>query len=119
MPPGGVSCSFYSLEQCRVTVSGIGGFCTPNAFAAYGAAKAGLNLFALSAAREGAKIGVRVHAVAPSATETDMFRKLMTKEQWPPEKTLDPEEVARVIVQCVQGDLRHTSGEVIYVHKTV
>jgi Protein of unknown function (DUF3551) len=39
VPPGGVSCSFYSLEQCRVTVSGIGGFCTPNAFAAYGAAR--------------------------------------------------------------------------------
>jgi hypothetical protein len=39
VPPGGVSCSFYSLEQCRVTVSGIGGFCTPNAFAAYGASR--------------------------------------------------------------------------------
>jgi hypothetical protein len=39
VPPGAVSCSFYSLEQCRVTVSGIGGFCTPNAFAAYGAAR--------------------------------------------------------------------------------
>ncbi len=39
VPPGAVSCSFYSLQQCQATVSGIGGFCTPNAFAAYGTAR--------------------------------------------------------------------------------
>ena len=88
-------------------------------FAAYGAAKAGLNLFGLSAAREGAPINVRVHTIAPSATETAMFRSLMTPEQYPPEKTLDPADVARIIADCVTGDLRYTSGEVIYVHKTV
>ena len=88
-------------------------------FAAYGAAKAGLNLFGLSAAREGHAIGVRVHTIAPSATETAMFRLLMTAEQYPTEKTLDPADVARIIADCVTGELRHTSGEVIYVHKTV
>ena len=88
-------------------------------FAAYGAAKAGLNLFGLSAAREGEKIGVRVHTVAPSATETEMFRGIMTKDQYPADKTLDPAEVARIIGRCVTGDLRYTSGEVIYVHKTI
>jgi NAD(P)-dependent dehydrogenase (short-subunit alcohol dehydrogenase family) len=88
-------------------------------FAAYGAAKAGLHLFGLSAAREGEGIGVRVHTVAPSATETAMFRGLMTPEQYPPGKTLDPSDVAGVIADCVTGSLRYTSGEVIYVHKTL
>ena len=88
-------------------------------FAAYGAAKAGLHLFALSAAREGEPIGVRVHTVAPGSVETDMFRGLMTKEQWPADKTLDPADVARIIGQCVSGELRYTSGEVIYVHRTM
>ena len=88
-------------------------------FAAYGAAKAGLNLFSLSAAREGERIGVRVHTVAPAATETAMFRGLMTTEQYPAEKTLDPSDVAGVIADCVTGSLRYTSGEVIYVHKTL
>jgi len=88
-------------------------------FAAYGAAKAGLNLFGLSAAREGERIGVRVHTIAPSAVETAMFRGLMTPEQYPAEKTLDPSDVANVIADCVTGALRYTSGEVIYVHKTV
>ena len=88
-------------------------------FAAYGAAKAGINLFGLSAAREGQPIGVRVYTVAPGAVETDMFRKIMTQEQYPKEKTLDPADVAKVIAGCVQGDLRYASGEVIYLHRTV
>jgi NAD(P)-dependent dehydrogenase (short-subunit alcohol dehydrogenase family) len=88
-------------------------------FAAYGAAKAGLNLFGLSAAREGEAIGVRVHTVAPSAVETGMFRALLSPEQYPAEKTLDPADLARMIALCVTGELRYTSGETIYVHKTV
>jgi NAD(P)-dependent dehydrogenase (short-subunit alcohol dehydrogenase family) len=88
-------------------------------FAAYGAAKAGLNLFGLATAREGQGIGVRVHTIAPAATETGMFRKIMSPQQYPPEKTMDPADVARVVVQCVRGDLRYSSGEVIYLHKTV
>ena len=88
-------------------------------FAAYGAAKAGLNLFGLALAREGQPINVRVHTVAPGAVETAMFRSILSAEQWPAEKTLDPAQVARVVAQCIHGDLRHTSGEVIYVHKTL
>jgi hypothetical protein len=29
---GGRNCGFVTLEQCRATVSGIGGFCEPNQF---------------------------------------------------------------------------------------
>jgi NAD(P)-dependent dehydrogenase (short-subunit alcohol dehydrogenase family) len=88
-------------------------------FTAYGAAKAGINLLGLTLAREGQSHGIRVHTVAPGATETQMFRKLMTPEQFSPDKTLDPSDVARVVAQCVTGELAHTSGEVIWVHKTV
>jgi NAD(P)-dependent dehydrogenase (short-subunit alcohol dehydrogenase family) len=88
-------------------------------FAAYGAAKAGLNIFDLVAAREGEPAGIAVHTIAPGAVETQMFRQLMTPEQYPTDKTLAPQEVADVIVQCVIGRLRHTRGEVIYLHKTL
>jgi hypothetical protein len=32
---------------------------------------------------------------------------------------MEPGDVARVILQCVRRDLRYTSGEVIYLHKTL
>jgi NAD(P)-dependent dehydrogenase (short-subunit alcohol dehydrogenase family) len=87
--------------------------------AAYGAAKAALNALTLSLAREGADFGLRVHGVAPAGVETKMLRSVASVEQYPPSKTLDPADVADVIAQCVRGDLRYTSGEVIYVHKTL
>lgn len=90
-----------------------------NGFAAYGAAKAGVNLLGLSLAREGHPHNIRVHTIAPAAVETEMFRGLMTPEQYPTEKTLDPVDVARVIVQCITGDLQYASGEVIYLHKSL
>jgi 3-oxoacyl-[acyl-carrier protein] reductase len=88
-------------------------------FAAYGSAKAAVNLFGRCAAREGQEIGVRVHTIAPAAVETAMFRKILTREQYPTEKALSPTDVARVIVRCVRGDLRYASGEVIYLHKSL
>ncbi|MDB5303576.1 MAG: hypothetical protein JWM97_1125, partial [Phycisphaerales bacterium] len=57
------------------------------------------------------------HTVAPAAVETGMFRKILSHEQYPTEKTLAPEDVAKIIVQCVTGELKHTSGEVIYIRK--
>lgn len=86
-------------------------------FAGYAAAKAGVNLFSMEVAREGAPLGIRVHVVAPGAVETRMLRTAFTTDQVPADRTLAPEDIGRVIAQCVAGDLRHTSGEVIYVHK--
>ena len=85
---------------------------------AYGATKGGINVLGLALAREGAPHGIRVHTVAPAAVETQMFRKLVPHERYPTEKTLAPEDVAHVIGQCVAGDLRHASGEVIWLQKS-
>lgn len=87
-------------------------------FAAYSAAKAGLNLLTLSLAREGAPLGIRVHAIAPAAVETQMFRKILSHDEFPTAKALSPREVAAVIGKCVSGEMRHASGEVIWLQKT-
>ena len=86
-------------------------------FFAYGAAKAGLNTLGLALARAGSGHGIRVHTVAPGATDTEMFRSLPGMRDFPTEKTMDPADVARVIVQCACGELMNTSGEVIYLHR--
>jgi NAD(P)-dependent dehydrogenase (short-subunit alcohol dehydrogenase family) len=88
-------------------------------FAAYGAAKAALNLFGLAAAREGQPHNILVHTIAPGAVETEMFRQIMTPDQYPAERCLTPAEVADLILQCATGRLRHLSGEVIWMHKTL
>jgi NAD(P)-dependent dehydrogenase (short-subunit alcohol dehydrogenase family) len=85
--------------------------------AVYAAAKAGVNLFTKALAKEACAHGVRVYAVAPAGVETQMLRAIISKEQYPEEATLTPEDVAAVIVQCAAGDLWCASGETIYVHK--
>jgi NAD(P)-dependent dehydrogenase (short-subunit alcohol dehydrogenase family) len=106
---GGVIVNISSLAA-RDPFAGLG---------AYGAAKAGLNLLSLALAREGAADHIRVYTVAPGAVETQMLRGIVSREQLPADQTLDPADVARVIAQCAVGDLRYTSGEVIWVHKMV
>jgi len=86
-------------------------------FSAYGATKAGVNLLTLALAREGKPHNIRVHCIAPAGVETALLRTIVSHEQYPTENTLSPEDVARVIVQCVSGDLRHTSGETIFLQK--
>lgn len=86
-------------------------------FSAYGAAKAGVNLLTRALAKEGDRVGIRVHCVAPAGVETGMLRELSTVEQLPTEQVLSADDVANVIVACIQGDLRHASGETIYLHR--
>lgn len=88
-------------------------------FNAYAAAKAGINALGLSLAREGQEHGIRVHSIAPGAVETAMFRKIISPDQFSPENTLDPADVAAVVAKCVTGELAHMNGEVIWMHKKV
>ncbi len=84
---------------------------------AYAVAKAGLNMLTQVTAREGEPLGIRVCAVAPSGVETAMFRSLVSREQVPTDDVLFPEDVADVVANVVDGPLRWTSGEVIYMHR--
>lgn len=105
-------------ESPRATVVNVSSMATRDPFAgffAYAAAKASVNLMAQSCAKEGAAIGVRAFAVAPGAVETPMLRANFGEEVIPREKTLAPEEVARVIVSCIAGERDAENGGVIWV----
>jgi 3-oxoacyl-[acyl-carrier protein] reductase len=83
-------------------------------FAAYAASKAGVNLLGLVLSREGVAHGIRVHTIAPGATETEMLRTIVSRDKLPPEQIMSPEDVAEVVACCVTGTLKDTSGEVLY-----
>lgn len=84
-------------------------------FFAYAASKAAVNLMAKSAHEEGHRDGIRSWAVAPGAVETPLLRSLFNEQTIPKQRTLSPETVAGVIVECLGGDRDGASGEVIWV----
>ncbi len=81
---------------------------------AYATAKAALNMWTRSTAREGQDVGIRAVAVAPGAVETPMLRALFDEATIPKHKTLAPADVARVIVDCVAGTHPFEPGETIF-----
>jgi NAD(P)-dependent dehydrogenase (short-subunit alcohol dehydrogenase family) len=82
-------------------------------FAMYAAAKAGVNMFTHSAGQEGMPINVRVVAVAPGAVETPMLRSLFSESIVARDRTLTPQAVAQVLIDCLQGKRAFRNGETI------
>lgn len=82
-------------------------------FFVYAASKAAVASLVRSAAKEGEAIGVRAYAVAPGAVETTMLRAIVSEGDLPRSATLDPADVAGVIVDCVLGRRAEPSGSTI------
>jgi len=86
---------------------------------AYAAAKAGVNMLTLSAAREGKDLGIRVIGVGFGAVETKMFRDLPVASKVPAAHILSPQEAADAILAAIDGGLAYASGETVYIHRNV
>lgn len=79
----------------------------------YGAAKSALNVLGRASTREGRGYGVRLFTVAPGAVETGMLRAIWSEAQLPRTNTLNPDEVAAVIVACAAGERDVDAGGLI------
>lgn len=77
----------------------------------YCASKFGLNGFTEALAREVAGEGLRVYAVCPGGVDTKMHRDLFPDAD--PRSLLQPEEVARLIVDLATGRRRVSSGTAV------
>lgn len=97
-----------------VNVSTIGTLDPFPGFFAYAGAKSAVNSFARSCAKEGAALGIRAFAVAPGATDTPMLRSMFDETALPPSHCLHAEDVAAVIVECVEGGRDAENGGTIY-----
>ncbi len=102
---------------CVVNVSSWASLDPFPGFFAYAASKAALNLMATSCAQEGAAFGVRAFSVAPGAVETPLLRSSFDTAMVPETACLTPAEVARVIVECLEGRRDAANGRTIFLRR--
>lgn len=100
---------------CVVNVSSVAGADPLPGFFAYGAAKAAVESFARSCAKEGAEHNIRAFAVAPGAVDTDMLHAALDEQTISQINLLRPEDVAEVIVGCLEGAYDDRPGGTIAV----
>lgn len=104
-----------------VSVSSISALAPNRGQSNYAAAKAGLIAATKSLAKEVARFGIRVNAVAFGPIETDMLSSMpmdagMIKVMIPMARVGKPEEVARVIRFLCSADASFITGEVISIN---
>lgn len=84
-------------------------------FAAYGAAKAWVNVWTKALADEGRRFGIRVFSVAPGAVETRMLRDSFPT--FPADQTLRPADVADVVHTLTQPGCRYATGQTVFIRR--
>jgi NAD(P)-dependent dehydrogenase (short-subunit alcohol dehydrogenase family) len=88
---------------------------------AYGISKAGLEAMIRLLAVEWAERGIRVNAVQPGTTHTDMIRRLMESDAYraniesttPLRRVAEAEDIGNVIAFLASGAARHMTGQVL------
>ncbi len=98
---------------CIINISTMGAFDPFPGFFVYAAAKSALDSFTRSAWREGRRHGIRSFCINPGAVETRMLRKNWDEKIIPPAKTLQPEAIATVILDCIEGRRDAEAGKSI------
>lgn len=111
------------------TVVNVSSYATVDPFpglSVYGAAKASLNVITMGVvnesetwerrpgtARAETAPGVRAFTIAPGAVETPLLRGLFGTDVIPKARTLDPADVASVILDCIAGRRDRDIGQTI------
>jgi NAD(P)-dependent dehydrogenase (short-subunit alcohol dehydrogenase family) len=107
-----------------VSVASVAGFVGLPGRGPYSAAKAGIIGLTRVLATEGAAAGIRVNAVAPGYTRTEMIQQALDdgsqREEWmvrsvPLDRLADPDEIARVVCFLASDDASYVTGQTLLV----
>ena len=96
-----------------VNVSSMAAFTPYAGLGVYGMTKSAIDGLTRTIQCEGEAHGITAYSIAPGAVETPMLRGVVSRRDLPTENTLDPAEVAQVIVDCAMGRRRSDAGSVI------
>lgn len=81
----------------------------------YSASKAGLEGLTRGLAKEGRAVGIRVNAICPGATNTQMFRQYFPDVE--SEDILSPSDVAKLALFLVSSEASEITGECVTIRK--
>jgi NAD(P)-dependent dehydrogenase (short-subunit alcohol dehydrogenase family) len=98
---------------CVINVSSVATVDPLPGLGVYAATKAALESLTRSVAGEGQAHGVRAFSLVLGAVETEMLRSVLSAEQFPPDRTLDPSDVAEIVLECAAGKHDARSGQTI------
>ncbi len=98
-----------------VNVSSMASIDPFDGFFAYGSSKAALNALTVSAAMEGAAVGVRAFTVSPGVIDTPMHARMVGPTPMAPDAKLLAASVADLIVRCIDGRFDGYEGDVLAV----
>jgi 3-oxoacyl-[acyl-carrier protein] reductase len=91
----------------------------PVGLSAYAASKAAVNAVTIGLAREVARYGIRVNAVAPSWTDTEMIQDATDQaraertRRIPMGRVASAEEVAAAVAALVRPDMSYVTGQIL------
>lgn len=98
---------------CIVNISSMSAVDPFPGLSMYAASKCALESLARSVRSEDPTHAIRAFNIAPGAVETEMLRAIVTEANLPRERTLEPQSVAYVILQCVRGERDGEQGRTI------
>ncbi len=102
---------------CVINISSIATVDPFPGLSMYAATKSAMESLTRSIINESGDTDITSYSIAPGAVETSMLRSLISIEDLPTDKTLNPATVASVVLDCAMGRRSDDNGKTIVLEK--